>query len=199
MQKISRFSLFLVLASLLGACSDNDAPASAALNFTRYQPIYMSVSNIEVVEEYKSPMRAPNVEHQMPYSPADAMQIWVKDRLRAAGGPHTMQVIIKDASVIEKEKPKQEGVAGLLTLKVDHQYTARLEVEMRIYGDAAMSVASINVVASRNMTLGAVLTANRRDERFRAMIQEMMTATNAELEKNIFQHLGNYVNYSMNP
>jgi len=195
MKKLLAFFALLALT----ACSDNDAPAPPALSFTRYQPIYMSVSNIEVIEEYKSPMRAPNVEHQMPYSPADAMQIWVKDRLRAAGGPHTMQVIIKDASVVEKEKPKPDGIEGLFTLKADHEYTARLEVEMRIYGSEAMSEASIDVVASRNMTLSSMLSANGRDERFRAMIQEMMTATNAELEKNIFQHLGSYVNYSMNP
>ncbi len=190
----------LPLLFLLSSCIDLSVPtAGPAPNFKRYQPIYMNVSGIEVLEEYKSPMRAPNVEHTMPYSPADAMQIWVKQRLRAAGGDKTMQVIIKDASVIGKARPNAGGFFNMFSSAPDHDYNARLEVEMRIYGDAALSEASISVVATRTLEMNQNAGARARDQKFRAMIDEMMTTVNAEMEKNIFQHLGAYVNFSMNP
>lgn len=192
--------LLPLLLLLLPACIDLSVPAGGpAPSFKRYQPIYMNVSGIEVLEEYKSPMRAPNVEHTMVYSPADAMQIWVKQRLRAAGGDKTMQVIIKDASVIGKARANAGGFFGYFSSAPDHDYNARLEVEMRIYGDAALSEASINVVATRTLEMNQNAGARARDQKFRAMIDEMMTTVNAEMEKNIFQHLGAYVNFSMNP
>lgn len=187
---------FFLLPLLLFITACDAGPISGpVINFRRYQPIYMNVQKIEVIEEYKSPGTAPNVEHTMPYSPADAVHIWVKDRLRAAGGEKTMQVIIKDASVVGKDV---EG-SGFFGIGGEKQYDARLELEVRIYGDSALSEASVNIVATRMMTMSDSASASTRDQKFRGMVNEMMDITNAELEKNIFQHLGDYVNYSMNP
>lgn len=194
MFKILRLPFFAAMLLIFASC-DSPPPAGPSLNFKRYQPIYMNVSGIDVQEEYRSPGRAPNVEHLMPYSPADAVQIWVKDRLRASGGNKTMQVIIKDASVVGKDIPSE----GVFSFGSDKQYDARLEVEMRIYGDEALSEASINVVATRSMTMSDSASARTRDAAYRDMINDMMTTLNAELEKNIFAHLGAYVNFSMNP
>ncbi|MDX2073747.1 MAG: hypothetical protein SFX19_05205 [Alphaproteobacteria bacterium] len=190
------FALCTLLASCLDAGTVSPGPAP---NFGRYQPIYMSVARIDVLEEYKSPMRPPNAEHLMPYSPADAMQIWIKQRLKASGGGKTMQIIIKDASVIEKPLPTTEGVMGMFSTEPDREYRARLEVEMRIYGDAALSEASISVVATRSLQMREDETLTTRDQKFRGMMTEMMTTMNAEMEKNIFQYLGPYVNFSINP
>ena len=196
MLKLFKLTLLLALSSLLAACDTGGGAPVSAPNFKRYQPIYMKVSKIEVLEEYRSPNVAPNVEHMMSYSPADAMQIWVKQRLRAAGGPKTMQVIIKDASVVGQDVPGSDVMFGWGGTR---QYDTRLEVELRVYGDAALSEASVGVVATRTLKLPASASVATRDQKFRAMIEEMMTTVNAEMEKNIFQHLGSYVNFSMNP
>lgn len=193
--------LICLLPLLLAACLDMGAPPQPApLSFRQFQPIYLKVAQIDVLEEYQSPGRAPNVEHLMPYSPADAMQLWVKQRLKASpGSTKTMQVIIKDASVIEKDLPTKNGITGLLTVEPDRQYDARLEIEIRVYGDAALSEASVNVVANRMMTITEDVSASERDAKFRALIKDMMATTNAELEKNIYQHLSEYVNYAVSP
>lgn len=196
---MKRFVFPLLSFLALAACNDVSVPQSPPPSFRHFQPIYMKVSNIEVVEEYQSPLREPNVEHLMQYSPADAMQIWVKHRLKANGGPYTMQVIIKDASVVGKGLPTKGGLSGLLTSEVDQQYNARIEVEMRIYGAAALSEASINVVGNRVLTLTENASAHERELKLRAMLNDLMTSMNAEMEKNIFQYLGPYVNYAMNP
>jgi hypothetical protein len=189
---------FTALAALaLLSCSSSAPPPS--MSFKRFTPIYMTVSGIQVVEEYKSPMHAPNVEHLMPYSPATAMQLWVRDRLRPAGGERTMQVVIKDASVVAKGGDPDPSFISQLD-PTNREYNARLEVELRIYeGGFAMSEASINVVATRTISISPSLSASTRDDKFYKMINQMMDVMNAELEKNIYQYLGDYVNYSLTP
>lgn len=194
---MKRFALFAMIFALAG-CMDVDVPNVPPPSFRQFQPIYLNVSSIEMVEEYKSPMTPPNVEHLMPYSPADAMQIWVKQRLKATGGTKTMQVILKDASVVEKTLPEKGGLTGLV-MSPDKQYDARLEVELRIYGDAALSEASVNVVSTQMLVMNDSLSAAERQLKFRQMANALMATTNAELEKNIAQYLSAYVNYRMNP
>jgi hypothetical protein len=198
MKKSLILSFFASALLLVSAC-ETQVPAGPSLNFKRYQPIYMNVATIEVVEDYKSPNRAPNVEHLMPYSPADAVHIWVKDRLRATAQDKKLEVIIKDASVIDSTPPEPDGFAGVFSIGQTHNYKARLEIEFRIYGAAALSEASINVVATRDLSMSGNASAATRNLYFREMIFDMMTVVNAELEKNIFEHLGSYVNFSMNP
>jgi len=191
--------LFLLPLLLTMFACDSAPPPGPSLNFKRFQPIYINVSGIEVVEEYRSPNRYPNVEHEMPYSPADAMQIWVKDRLRTSGGNKTMQVVIKDASVVAQGPAPDGGFLSTFGLGTQRPYDARLEVELRIYGEASLSEASINVVATRSMTMSDGSSLAARDAAYRNLIHDMMTLLNAEMEKNIFLHLGAYVNFSMNP
>ncbi len=166
----------------------------------RYQPIYLDVANIEFVEEYKSPMRSPYVEHLIPYSPSEAMHIWVKDRLRTVGLDKTLQVIIKDASVIATELPKPDGITGFFTDSQDWRYDAKLDVEMRIYGEGAMSEASIDVSATQSTTISEKASALPSAKPFSAsMIADLMESANAELEKNMFKYFSKYISYSQTP
>jgi hypothetical protein len=187
----------LLAGVMLSACQGHyQPPPPMELGFTRYQPIYLNVGVIENVDEYKSPMTLPNVEHTLPYSPTEAMHIWVQDRLRAVGVNKTLQVIIKDASVVETDLPKPGGVQGFFTDSQDKRYDAKLEVELRIYGDDALSEANIHVSASRTTTIGEHASVAEREAVFRKLIFTLMDAMNAELEKNIYQYFGNDISYS---
>lgn len=186
--------LLLPLLLLLSACIDVKAPpVPAPLNYAREAPFRFTVSNIAVLEDYRSPGRLPNVEHVMPYSPADAMQLWAKDRLRKTGGAHTLQLIIKDASVVEKQLPTKKGVAGWVTVEQDKQYDATLEVELRIYGTSALSEANTTVRATATMTLSEGASVNTRDVRFRALLDELMKRADTELSQNISLYLRDYI------
>ncbi len=196
---------FLTLAAaLLGVmaltqCNSVEPIRYKPLSFSHYQPIYMAVSNIETIKEYKSPAKPPYVEHLLPYSPTEAMEIWVKDRLRVVGGDPAMQIIIKDASVVSKELPKPPGFKGLITNSQDKEYKARLEVEMRIYGQKAMSEASIRVAAERTITVAVNASVDQRQVIFRKMISDLMETINSEAEKNMYMYLPKYISYSQTP
>jgi hypothetical protein len=192
------FRRFYALCALIVvmACAPSGPVDFKPLTFTRFQPIYFDVSSIEVVEEYKSPMRQPYVEHLLPYSPAEAMRVWVKDRLRAIGSNRTLQVIVKEGSV----KTTTLSSKSWFAFDDKRRYDAVLTVELRIYGpSSAMSEASVIVTANRSIILNEKASVYERDAAFRQMIADMMETLNAELERNMFKYMANYINYSQNP
>lgn len=201
--RYARIIMVLITASLsLSACGGIGSPVQyKSLYFSQYQPIYMNVSSIEVVEEYKSPMRPPFVEHLLPYSPSEAVRIWARDRLRTAGDERTMQIIVRTGSVTAKSS----GGGGisrqipLVSSGGQTTYDARLEVEMRLYGASAISEASVFVNATRTATLPSHADDHTRQILFRKLISDMMDEFNAEMEKNLFLYMGNYINYSYSP
>jgi hypothetical protein len=165
------------------------------IHFTNYQPISLDVSNINVVDAYKSPMREPHVEHLLHTSPSEAMHIWVKDRLRSIGSDKTLQVTIKDASVVAAKLPAEEDADAHY-----RRYDARLEVDMRIYGPgSAMSLASITVVATQSNSIAEEVSLAQRKAIFRTMMYDLMVSANAELEKQIFKYFTQYINYAQTP
>lgn len=187
---------FAALAFLvISACSAPGQSPAESLSFRQYPPIKMDVARIETVEAYKSPFAAPNIEHLMPYTPADAMTIWIKDRLLASGNDKLLQITIVDASVKEVDLPKPRGITGLFTVDQDKRYDARMEVEMKIYGNDALSEASTSVVVTRSITLPENASVNYRKTAYEKMIQDMMKMVNDKLESNIRSYMGNYINY----
>lgn len=200
MQRAKIFLLFFMGALALSACRSESPVEFPPLTFVRYQPIYMDVASIEFIEEYKPTFSEPNVEHLMPYSPAEAMRIWVKDRIRAVGGDKALHIIIKDGSVKSTMLKKDSKMQDMLALNRDKRYDAKLAVEMRVYGsDSALSESNIMVSAARSITIPEKASANRRDFLYRQMIAELMETANAELEKNIFLHMSKNISYSQSP
>ena len=184
----------------LVACRSESPVEFPPLSFVRYQPIHMDVSNIEIVEEYKSPQREPHVEHLMPYSPAEAVRLWVKDRLRAVGMEKTLQVIIREGSVVSVPIRKDTAVGDLVTLNRDKRYDAKLEVELRVYGtQSAISESNVSVSATRSITIPEKASANRREAMMRQMITDLMETVNAELEKNMHLYMSGNIAYTKMP
>lgn len=193
-------ALVLVSGVLVSSCdSKPKVPAvPPEISFTRYQPIYLDVANIDIVEEYKSPMKEPFVEHLLPISPAEATRAWVKDRLRSVGMDHSLQVIIKDARVVASDPPPPEGVKDYF-VGPDRRYDARIELELRIYRDGPMSDASITVVATQSNTIDKKASLAERKLAFYRMISALMESANAELEKQIFKYFTRYIMYAQTP
>jgi hypothetical protein len=187
--------ILITSLALLAACS-KDVVEYQPLSFTRYQPIFMAVSSIEVVDEYKSPQHPPYIEHLIPYSPAEAMHLWVRDRLRTAGGNKTMQIIIHQGPVTATDTQSGSGLSFSSSMR---RYDAKLEVELRIYGDGVISEASVFVSGTRSMTISASASDSERNKAFRKLIGDMMDEFNAEMEKNLFQYMGKYISFTQTP
>lgn len=193
---VRRIAALLALFLLSSCLEPPNVPPPQQFSFSQYRPIQLDIATISVVQEYRSPQQKPNVEHLFPTSPAQAMDIWTHDRLKAVGGSRRLEVQIKDASVIETDLPRKQGITGAFTNDQAKRFDARLEVELRIYGDRAMSDASVHITATRSDTLDENASAAKRDALFNRMTTMLMDEVNAELEKNIYQYFGNYITYS---
>jgi hypothetical protein len=168
------------------------------ISFTRYQPIYLDVASIEIVDEYKPPMQEPYVEHLLPFTPVDTMRTWVKDRLRAVGLNKSLQVIIKEASVISTKLPLPEDKSSLTTIP-NRRYDAKLVVEIRIYGTDAMSEASIFITSTQANVISEGASLIERQAIFHRMLYALMESANAELERQIFKYFSKYIAYAQTP
>lgn len=195
--RIVRIFLAMAVPFALAACQQTYLPAGEELSFKHYSPIEIDVATVDVVDEYRAPLAKPNVEHLFRTPPAEAMRIWIADRVRPVGGERRLEVIIKDAGVIEVPLPRTQGIKGTFTKDQSERYDAKLEVEMRIYGSrSALSEASIHVTATRGRTIAENASVAAREQLFDRITRELMEAMNAELEKNIFAYFGNYVHFS---
>lgn len=193
-------SLFALGLLPLASCQNVSPVELPPLSFKEYLPIYMSVSRIEVVEEYTSPMTLPNVEHLIPYSPAEAMKIWADQRLRAVGADNTLQIIIKNGPVTVHSQSFQQDWPSFFTGHQDKRYEAQLEVELRIYNSrSAMSQATVTARAKRSVVINDDVSVLERDAAFRKMIKGLMTEMNAALEENMYRYMANYISFSYNP
>ncbi len=173
---LAAISIFIV-----AACDVPPPPKPNTLSFTKYPVINVDVASIEVIEAYKSPYKAPNVEHLMAYSPADAMHIWVKDRLHAVGSDKLLQVTIIEAPVTITDLPRTKGIKGVFTVDQDKRYDAKLEVEIRLYSGGALSEASTSVSVARSITIPENANVNARRAAYEKLIAEMMPMVNALL------------------
>lgn len=192
MRYFTVISMALVLA--LTACMEAPQPREPqAISFKQYSPIVLDVADVSVTSLYRSPLNPPNVEHLFPTTPADAVKIWVSDRVRTMGASRKLEVTIRDARVVETPLTRTKGIKGAFTNDQAKRYDARLEIEMRIYGDSPLSLASLNVAATRSDTLPENASPADRDALFARMLNDLMAFTNAELEKNFYKYFNNYI------
>lgn len=168
-------------------------PPLPALTYSHLEPINLDVGRIEIVEKYVPPLKAPNVEHDFPTSPATAMRQWGKDRLRAVGEIRTARLVIKDASAIETELETKGGLRGILTKDQSERYDVKLDVDLEIRGEDGIAVAFANAVVTRSTTVTEGLSLSERERVYHELTEGLMEEINSKLEKNIRQFLVQYI------
>jgi hypothetical protein len=187
------FAALLVLA--LGACSADPParPIYADLTYRHLPPIELLVGRVEVEDAYEPPLRAPNVEHEFPVSPAAAARRWVDDRIRAVGDKGMVKVTLREASVVEVALKKTEGLTGAVTTDQSERYDGKIVMEIEVRGPGGDKEAFVSATARRSRTVPEDITLNAREKVFFEMTEAMMNDLNAELERQINQHLGRYL------
>ena len=139
---------------------------------------------IDIVDSYISPMRAPNVEHELPQSPADLVKAWVRDRLKAAGRGGEFRVVIKDASIVAEDLPLKRGIEGALTRQQAVNLVARIVVSLEYTRrNGADAMVTVTVAKSRTLTEG--LSPIERDQANYNFMRDLGADLNRELQQNI--------------
>jgi len=187
--------IFALFALSLSACQEAPAPQSfPPLNFSAQPKIKLAVAEIRVIENYKSPMTAPNVEQNFPVSPSAAIKQWVEGRLQAVGSSGILEITINDASVIERPLPRTQGIKGFFTNDQSEQYDATLHVALRLYdGERAIAVAEGDVRVTKSRSIAEDATVAQREQIYYAMTREIMARFNTEAEARLNQYFSPYL------
>lgn len=192
---MKKFLALAFAALALASCQEAPAPAqSAPIQFGGKPPIRLNVAQINVVETYKAPMAAPNVDHTMPTPPIVAVKQWVGQRLVAGGAQGTLEVTVEDASVKETRLPVKGGVEGFFTDQQDARYDAHIRLTMRLYdGVNTISVAEASAEVGSMRTINQKATVAQREAMFNSMLQQMMLQLDSEAEARLRQYFSRFI------
>ena len=184
-----------VLVALLAACTTKTASVNPPMDFSKEPVIRLNVADIQVQDNYQPTFTAPNIEHLMDSTPSDGIKTWARQRLQAVGSSKLLQVNIIDASVKETDLPKKKGFSGFITDQQDKKIDARIEVELKIYGEDPLSEADATVVVTRSVTIPESYTVNQRKSAYDKLVSDTMAMFNNRLEKQMQKYMGNYISY----
>ena len=166
------------------------APVFPDLTFAHLTPIGLDVSTIEVIENYVSPLRAPNVEHEFPVSPAKATLYWAQRRFRATGSGRRGRVIIQDASVIATPLSVKKGVGGLFSNEQSVRYDARIEVRIEVTSPLGGRSSFATAAVKRSRTAAEEISLNDRHQLFFDLVSALLDDLDVAAIKSMRQHRG---------
>jgi len=187
MYRFSRRTALAGLSGLIlaGCTTPSPAPEYPELTFKHLPPIRLDAASMEIVEEFKSPFAAPNVEHLMPVSPAAAMRRWAMDRLVPVGSGGRIVFTIADAGVIETKLAPTPGVRGVVTKDQSERYDAKLQVRISVDGGDNRRRGDVSAEAMRSRTVIEGLSLNEREKIWFQMSEDLIMDMNGELETAI--------------
>jgi hypothetical protein len=114
MRNAVRLVVAVALLTLAAGCETTLPPRSFPdLRYTHLPPIRLDAVRVDVVQQYRSPGKAPHVEHEFPVRPAEVAERWARDRLQAAGVNNIVRATIVDGAVVEVPLQQSTGVRGV--------------------------------------------------------------------------------------
>jgi hypothetical protein len=187
-------SIILSLGLLLAACQTL-APKQKFpdLTYAHLGALNLNVAALDVVSDYRAPLKKPNVEHLFPTRPEQALERWARDRLKAGGKRGSARFIITRAAVTETSLKLKTGITGAFTTDQAERYDAVIEASLEILGPGGIrkAFASARVIRSRTVPEG--ISLNDREKMWFSLIESLMKDFNTEMENNIRQNLGGHL------
>lgn len=175
---------FGILALGLAAC-ETPPPLQKLpeLTFAHLGPLKLNVAKIDIVSKYRSPLKAPNVEHLFPTPPQKALRTWARDRLRAVGRSGTARLVIHKASAVETALEMKTGLKAAFTKQQSRRYDVIVDATLEISTPEGRGSATAQ--ASRFSTLREDATINDRNKMWFDLTENLMRDFNAEMEKKL--------------
>lgn len=180
----------------LAACTAGPLPQpKEPIRFTDRAPYRLAVASVEVVDDYQPPLSPPNVDHEFPTPPREAIRAWAGDRLRAAagGGLRLARLSIIDASVVEKPLSRTGGVRGILTNEPSENLVGNVSVLLEILDADGARLGYTKVAAQRTRGIMEDASLREREDIYDEMARGMMSDLDKQLSANIERHLGRFI------
>ncbi|HZT19480.1 MAG TPA: hypothetical protein VFA23_08760 [Dongiaceae bacterium] len=192
--------LRLLLPLLAGALAACDTPPTREpfpkLTYGYLAPFRLAVDHVDVVDAYRPPMTAPNVEQDFPVSPAATAAEWGRDRLAATGGSTSRAVYtVLRGDAVETHLAQEDsgGMFSDFNVPQSDRYDLTIAVRLQIIDPDGKVKASVDATATRSRTVAQDATLNDRERVWFSLTEQTMKELNASLEKAIPQYLGSYL------
>lgn len=121
----------------VAACAGPGALAPPQIAFPNEALIRLEAEEpVEIVEQYRAPLRRPHVEHEFALVPAQIVETWAQERLDLSGNGGDARLTILDASVTLEPVPVRGGGFWPFRNAVNRRLIARLDVQFDYVGAA---------------------------------------------------------------
>ena len=160
------------------------------LRFDQLPVIKLDIAKIEIVEKYRSPLQLPNVEHELPISPATIMRNWANDRLRAKGTNGIARFIIYDASVKVEALKKNNNIKASFTIDQTTRYRARLSAKLEVKNAGGLGQGFASAISGRQRTMPESFSVNERTKALNDFVKAAVIDFDKAMVQNIKKHLG---------
>jgi hypothetical protein len=189
-----RTFLLLPAVAALTACDTPPMRQSfATLTFQDRPQIRLDVAQIEIVQAYKAPGVAPNVDHLFPQKPADVAAAWGRDVLRAVGQRGMATYTIVDASATETALPRSGGLTQVFRTEQSDRYDLHIEVKLDIGNPLLAKTGQATAAVNRTQTVAEDMTLNQREAVWFQMTESAMRELDQKLETAIREKLTAFV------
>ena len=189
-----RSFLLLPALSFLAACNTPPTRQSfPTLTFQDRPPIRLDVAQVEIVQAYKAPGAAPNVDHLFPQQPAGVAAAWGRDVLRAVGQRGMATYTILDASALETRLPRSRGMTQIFKTEQSERYDLRIEVKLDIGNPLLAKTGAVTATAQRSQTVAEDMTLNEREAVWFQMTESAVRELDEKLEAAIKDKLQPFV------
>lgn len=190
---LPRCAALLLAAAIAGCASAPTAPTYPEIRFSGKPPILLDVARVDIVETYRPPLKAPNVEHLFPVRPSHAARQWARDRLRAGGTTGRAEAVIRDASATETALKRTEGVRGVFTADQAERYDAAITISVHVLDSFGKELAHASATSRYSRTVAEDVTLNERERVWHRMTTAMMQALDKALEGEMKKSLAAYL------
>ena len=188
-----RCAVLLLAFFVAGCASTPTIPSFDEIRFTDKPPIRVDVARIDIVEAYRPPLKAPNVDHLFPVRPSHAARQWARDRLLAVGDKGWAEAVIRNASVTETALERTKGIQGAFTTDQTERYDAVLTIAVRIFDNAGNERANASATSRHSQTVAEDITLNDRERVWHRMTTAMMRALDKGLERQMKKSLAAFL------
>jgi hypothetical protein len=190
----TRVLIMLTAALALSACQSKPPIQKLPdISFADKRPISLDVGQLEIVPEYVSPARKPNIEHLMPVSPENATVRWAQDRLKPMGRSGFARVVIKDARVVEVPLRTDKTFTGMFKEEQAERYDGTLDVAIQILDERHMQVGDVVARATRTKTVPEGVSLNERDRVLYEITESLIRDIDGQMDGLIRSYLNRWV------
>ena len=185
----------LALVTAAGCATTPPAAVFPELTWGHLPPLRLLVDDVQVINAYTPPGVDPYVDHAFPTPPALAAFRWAKDRLVAAGGNSSGNIVVAtilEGQVQEVRLQTTGGLTGALKTEQAERYDGRLTMRVELFA-ATGAVDTVSVSIDRTQSVLEGITVSERRQVWFEYTEAMMAEFNGRMEDEIRRRMRDYL------